>query len=202
MKIQKGNLSASNAAVIGVLVVVLLLVMPARSVKKSSTETNSSSSGSADTQQDSLASPSIAPAADGAEPGNPEVRSTADSSSLSGALLPLRPLAEICDEDLKLLSEQNPFFTKAIIAQTQKSRVNDAVVTTTPEVMISPPLLETLANSSKISLVYESTTGNRAAVLNDKVVYPGMVVDGDLTVQSISRQGLQLSSQRTSFVGK
>lgn len=191
MKIQKGKLSTSNAVVIGVLIVVLYLVMPAGSQKKQP------KSESVSTQEPTQSLPQTKAAQEDSTQQNSNIGTTSESGPVSIADSPskvnLRAIEEIDDDVLTALSGRNPFLT-AVIAK--DARVSpDETQAAVPEVRDS--LQDRFAaheqlKSSKISLIYSSSTGKKAAVLNDEIVYPGSHVAENFRVVTVGPNGLEL----------
>ncbi len=190
MKIQKGKVSTFNAAVIGVLLVVFYLVMPGGSVKNPTSQADPSAT---DSTANTLPAAKTTTNAVSGTAATENITAT-DINPVNNELPAIKAIVDISDEDLTLLKEQNPFFTKVIIAGTEDSHEAGNVLAETAPASVTPDLAEELVSISKVSLIYESTTGQRAAVLNSKVVYPGTVIEGDITVESISQKGVQLSS--------
>jgi hypothetical protein len=195
MKIQKGKLSTSNAVVIGILVVVLYFVMPTGSQKK---RQNSGSAPEQTTQT---------PAKSEAVPANATVqqKSGGSASDETPALLTdkpaevkLRTIEEIDEEQLEVLSGRNPFWTTAI-ARDARNLPDEAQSRVTE---VRDNLQDTLeaqeqVRSARISLIYSSSTGRKAAIVNNEVVYPGSRISGRYLVETVNPNGLGLRAGTT-----
>lgn len=193
MKIQKGKVSTSNGVMIAVLVIVFYLVMPGGSDKKttSSADQTPEASTSANPSNSSPASDTNSSLKAGEATAQGLLT---DTKPVPTAPPTLRALPGINADDLEALKGQNPFFTTIIVAEKETSHVAEQVSSETAAVSIAPIPPTDAIIASKISLIYESTTGQQAAVLNRKIVYPGTLINDDNMVQSISRHGIQLSS--------
>jgi hypothetical protein len=193
MKIQKGKLSTSNAVVIGVLVVVLYLVIPTVSQKKRQ------NSGSAPEQTIQTPEKSDAAPAD----ATVKQESSGSSSGESPALLPdkpaevkLRTIEEINEDLLVVLSGRNPFWTTAIA----KDTLNLTEETQAKAMEVRDNLRDTLeaqeqVRSARVSLIYSSSTGRKAAIVNDEVVYPGSRISGPYLVETVHANGLGVRTE-------
>lgn len=190
MKIQKGKLNASHAVLISVLLIVLYLVLPTSKDQKAKTQANAAPADSGGTGQ----APPESSTGNVLRPDHETDVNQAGVVTTPVASAPpsLKNLAPLKEEDLDLLKQQNPFFTIAMIPKSEPQRPNDDPQETSPAEN-SQTQLQNFVNPPKISLVYKSTTGKHAAILDDKVVYSGTVITGDVRVMSISEQGVQLS---------
>ena len=191
MKIQKGKLSTSNAVVIGVLVIVLYFVLPTSSKKE---KRNTASTPPAET---TLVQPEAEPAPPDTMVQNEISGSTAGSAPTADSDTPsevnLRAIEEIDEERLAALSESNPFWTTAI-AKNARTLPEEAQA---PTVEATDDLQETLkANeplkTAKVSLIYSSSTGCTAAILNNEIVYPGSQISEKYFVETVQPHGLGL----------
>jgi hypothetical protein len=191
MKIQKGKLSTSNAVVIGVLVIVLYFVLPSGSQKE---RQNTASTPPAETTQPQ-------PQAELAQPDATVQNNTSGTTSDTSIAVvidtpsevSLRAVEEINEERLASLSESNPFWTTAIAKDT-RTLPEEAQATT---IEATDALQDTLRarqqmKTSRISLIYSSSTGRKAAILNDEVVYPGSRISGEYLVETVHPHGLGL----------
>ena len=191
MKIQKGKLSTSNAVVIGVLVIVLYFVLPSGSQKE---RLNTASTPPAETTQPQ---PQSKPAQPDTTVQNNSSGTTSGTSSAVVTDTPsevnLRAIEEIDEEQLASLSDGNPFWTTAI-AKDARTLPEEAQATT---IEATDALQDTLRahqqlKTSRISLIYSSSTGRKAAILNDEVVYPGSRISGEYLVETVHPHGLGL----------
>lgn len=198
MKIQKGKLSTSNAVVIGVLVVLLYLVMPTNSRKKSSATITAESAEIATPQSPTTV---IEPA---------PVTRMEESASISGTIAAagndasqeslIRPVPEINEQQLQVLVTENPFLTSAAMnALDSKSQDASASMTENTEssATASAPIEQ---QPARISLIYTSSRGTEAAILNDQIVYPGSMTSGNARVLSVHPEGIALQPSRVPSV--
>lgn len=198
MKIQKGKLSTSNAVVIGVLVVLLYLVMPTNSRKKSSAISTAESAEIAAPQSPTTV---IEPA---------PVTRMEESASISGTIAAagndasqeslIRPVPEINEQQLQVLVTENPFLTSAAMnALDSKSQDASASMTENTESSstASAPVEQ---QPARISLIYTSSRGTEAAILNDQIVYRGSMTSGNARVLSVHPEGIALQPSRVPSV--
>ena len=198
MKIQKGKLSTSNAVVIGVLLVLLYLVMPTNSRKKSSAISAAESA--------EIATPQAPPTVIEPVP----VTHPEESTSISGKIATasndasqeslIRPVPEINEHQLQVLVTENPFLTRAAMnALDSKSQDASASITENTESSstASAPVEQ---QPARISLIYTSSRGTEAAILNDEIVYPGSRTSGNARVLSVHPDGIALQSSRVPSV--
>ena len=198
MKIQKGKLSTSNAVVIGFLVVLLYLVMPTNSRKKSSAISTAESAEIAAPQTPTTV---IEPA---------PVTRMEESASISGTIAAagndasqeslIRPVPEINEQQLQVLVTENPFLTSAAMnALDSKSQDASASMTENTESSstASAPVEQ---QPARISLIYTSSRGTEAAILNDQIVYPGSMTSGNARVLSVHPEGIALQPSRVPSV--
>lgn len=198
MKIQKGKLSTSNAVVIGFLVVLLYLVMPTNSRKKSSAISTAESAEIAAPQSPTTV---IEPA---------PVTRMEESASISGTIAAagndasqesiIRPVPEINEQQLQVLVTENPFLTSAAMnALDSKSQDASASMTENTESSstASAPVEQ---QPARISLIYTSSRGTEAAILNDQIVYPGSMTSGNARVLSVHPEGIALQPSRVPSV--
>jgi hypothetical protein len=190
MKIQKGNLSTSNAVVIGVLIVVLYFVIPTESQKK-----RQNSGSVPETTAQMSEKPGQVPA-----DATPQQQSSGATSDTSQAVLTdkpaemnLRIIEEIDDDLLAVLLSRNPFWTTAI-AKDAGAVPEETQATTTEVLDVLQDTLEARehVSSAEISLIYSSSTGRKAAIVNDEIVYPGSRIAGDYLVETVRADGLEL----------
>ena len=198
MKIQKGKLSTSNAVVIGFLVVLLYLVMPTNSRKKSSAISTAESAEIAAPQSPTTV---IEPA---------PVTRMEESASISGTIAAagndasqesiIRPVPEIHEHHLQVLVTENPFLTSAAMnALDSKSQDASASMTENTESSstVSAPVEQ---QPVRISLIYTSSRGTEAAILNDQIVYRGSMTSGNARVLSVHPEGIALQPSRVPSV--
>lgn len=188
MKIQKGNLSTSNAVVIGVLVVVLYFVIPTGSQK------NRQISGPAPEQSTQMPGESEAPAE-----ATVQQKPRGSTSDLSKAILtdkspeiPLRAIEEIDEDLLAVLSNRNPFRTTVIAKVAGPVPEDTQAATASRDILQDTLEAQKHVRSAKISLIYSSSTGQRAAIVNDEIVYPGSRISGHYLVETVQPDGLGL----------
>lgn len=196
MKIQKGKLSTSNAVVIGVLVIVLYFVIPTSSQKKRQNSELASAEESTQSQ------PKADLALEDATAQNKTGGSTSDTNlaviTETPSEVKLRTIGEIDEGLLAALSSHNPFWT-TVIAKNARS-LPEETQPTTAEVGTAQqeaPAAQEQVGSSGISLIYSSSTGQRAAVLNDEIVYPGSRISGKYRVVTVHPNGLGLRKETT-----
>lgn len=192
MKIQKGKLSTSNVVVIGVLVVLLYLVMPTDSRKKSS--------GGNTTESVEVAGPQSQPTEIESAAAIHSDELTAISGNISATSkdaakeLAIRPLPEIDEPRLQILVSENPFCTSAVM-NAPESRSAEASESSTEitesSSSISAPVEQ---QPARISLIYTSSRGTKAAILNDQIVYPGSRTVDNARVVSVHPQGIAIQS--------
>lgn len=199
MTFQKGKLNTSNALVIGVLVAVLYFVMPRGSEKTSATTTDEPVA-----EANPVASVSTsAPERSNALP-NKETKSSNPGDSTNGvspeaANSRVQPLTEIDQEKLLEIVGKSPFCTTAA-----QSRSGNSTETEPPETAAVEPAPDqnaratALLRNSTVRLLYSSSTGRQAAVLNDEIVYRGSSVSDRLTVESIHTDGVRIRSSAPS----
>ena len=193
MKIQKGKLSTSNVVVIGILVIVLYFVIPTGSQKK---EQNSGSAPEQTTQT---------PEKSEAAPADATVKqeSSGSTSGESPALLPdkpaeakLRTIEEIDEDLLVVLSGRNPFWTTAIAKDTLTlSEETQAKATEVRDNLQDTLEAQEQVRSARVSLIYSSSTGRKAAIVNDEVVYPGSRISGHYLVETVHANGLGVRTE-------
>jgi hypothetical protein len=192
VKIQKGKLSTSNVVVIGVLVVLLYLVMPADSSNKSS--------GRNTTESAEVAGPQSPPTVIEPAPATRSEELTAISGNMSATskdaaqVLAIRPLLEIDEHRLQVLMSENPFCTSAVV-NAPESRSADASESTTEITESSSSTSAPVEQQpARISLIYTSSRGTKAAILNDQIVYPGSRTADNARVVSVHPQGIEVQS--------
>ncbi len=198
MKIQKGKLSTSNAVVIGVLVVLLYLVMPTNS-RKNSSRTSTAESPEIAAPQSPTTAPEPAPANRPEELAAISGTMTAVSNDASQESI-RRPVPEVDEHQLQVLVTENPFRTSAAMnALDSKSEDASASMTENTESSSIPsaPVEQQPAN---ISLIYTSSRGTKAAILNDQIVYPGSMTSGNTRVLSVHPKGIALQPSRVQSV--
>lgn len=190
MKIQKGKLSTSNVVVIGVLLVLLYLVMPTDSRKKSSAA-NTTESAEVAAQQ---SPPSVIEPTPATRLENPAASSSAVAEAGNDAphQLAMRPILEIDEHRLQVLMTENPFRTSAVL-DASDSRSRDAS-DSPPEITesASSPSAPVELQPARISLIYTSSRGTEAAILNDQIVYPGSRTMDNARVLSVHPGGIAL----------
>jgi len=188
VKIQKGKLSNSNVVVIGVLVVLLYLVMPTDSGNKPS-RMNTTESIEVTALQ---SPPSVSEPTPAAPPEDPAAMTGA--SKEAPQQLTMRPILEIDEHRLQVLLSENPFRTSAVV---------NAPDSRSPDVSESMAgIAESSASTSapaeqqpaRISLIYSSSRGTKAAILNDQIVYPGSRTLDNVRVLSVHPRGIEVES--------
>lgn len=198
MKIQKGKLSTSNVVVIGVLLVLLYLVMPTDSRKKSS-GANTTEGAEVAAQQSPASVIEPTPAT---RPENPAASSStvAEASIDTPQQLAMRPILEIDEHRLQVLMTENPFRTSAVL-DASDSRSRDASESTTEIAeSASSPSAPVELQPTKISLIYTSSRGTEAAILNDQIVYPGSRTMDNARVLSVHPGGVALQRDHSPSV--
>jgi hypothetical protein len=193
MTLHKGKLSASNAIVIGVLVVVLYLVMPGGSQRKRS-ENADQSATEVPIVTSSTAGPSVdSKALSGQEQKPSSPASPMEIVSPESTTVRIRPLMEIDEEKLQEIAGRNPFCTSVVMVHSENSSeseiLENAIVGSASDETI--PATD-LVSKSTVKLFYSSSTGRQAAVLNDDIVYQGTSVSEKLTVDSIRPDGVRI----------
>jgi len=193
MKLHKGKLSTSNAAVIGVLFIVLYLVMPGGSEKSRSKNADLSATEAPIDASSDAAAPDHSNALPDQEqklstPGN-----QSESVGLAAATARIRPLMEIDEEKLQEIASRSPFCTTVVMDHSANSSEPDTLTKA-----IAEPATDEISHAaeliskSTVKLFYSSSTGRQAAVLNDDIVYRGTSVSDKLTVESIQPDGVRI----------
>ena len=189
MKIQMGKLSTSNAVVIGVLVAVLYFVIPTGSQKKRqiselAPEQTTQASGKSEAPTDTTV----------------QQKTTGSTSDTRRAILSdklaeinLRAIEEIDENLLAVLSGRDPFRTTAITKDAGTvPEETQAADTEVRDILRDTLEAQKHVRSAKISLIYSSSTGKKAAIVNDEIVYPGSRISGHYLVETVQPNGLEL----------
>ena len=193
MKLNKGKLSPSNAAVIGVLGIVLYFVLPGGSQKKRSENTEPA------VTEAPLVTSSNAPASVHSNALPDHEKKTSSPGNQGEGIGPaaltarVRPLMEIDQEKLQEIVRRSPFCTSVVmassVASSEPETPTNANVESAPD---EASLAAELVRKSTVKLFYSSSTGRQAAVLNDDIVYRGTSVSEKLTVESIHPDGVRI----------
>ncbi len=186
MKLKTGKLTPSHAVAICGLAGLFYLVMPGgRTADKSTTDVEQAS----DSQPASAAPEPVAPAEtiDQSQP----VQKPAATELISA----VKPLPDVGEAELMAIISANPFYVAAEVIPVELP----PEIPQMPEVSIVAPVpagpsrMEEIVGSSKLNLIYSSSRGTRAAILNDEVVRSGGKTNSGLTVMSIRSDGIEVS---------
>ena len=192
MKIKTGRFTKKHAVLIGVLLIALYAVFPASSAPSGSQSDGNSAS------HDSMNAPEAAHSAP--QPANaPDAGSAVDSAeTVSQRLQPLADrLAALTDGQLQELISTNPFFTVVSAADASTDSSNPATGTTESETSVISetavrPLVEDLAGAATVSLLYSSSRGTSATIVDGQVLRPGEATISGLRVKAIDDRGIDV----------
>jgi hypothetical protein len=193
MKIQKGKISPKHVVLIGVLVVALYAVFPSSEAPK--TESAPADATSAAVAPAAAQNPeskaSVPAAAASPEPAKEVVR------NYQSADLPLSPLT---DEQFGDLLAANPFFTPPSDLNGGAESDPDADLDGTAAAERIVPPIEQLAGAATVSLLYSSSRGTKAAVVDGEIVRPGQATTSGLRIEAIDSSGVNASADPDSSV--
>ncbi|MFO0975256.1 MAG: hypothetical protein U0996_02600 [Planctomycetaceae bacterium] len=209
IKFQLGGVSGKQAGAVVVLLGMLWAVFPSSKSEPSKNEATASdvageNSDSANVQQaasSDAGGPSSAVASD-ASAGSGGAASLAlekSGTAMPTAVLIGKPYEMLDKADVDALASISPFSTTAVdVAIRKKDTVADAATEEAPEEK-RRRMLQGKAAGANVSLVYSSSRGTRAAVINREILKPGMTTSDGLEIHSVEIDGVGVRLQSDSM---
>lgn len=203
IKFQLGSVSGKQAAAVTGLVCLLWMVFPGS--KSEPTKDRAASSGSSV----ETGEPSTNPEPVTAEQAN--ASTVSNSTSGTGDALPVRledqrtpipasrhigkPYEPLAESDVEYLASASPFKTAAIDAALLKKSTGENETTAEPPADRHRRILQGKAAGANVSLVYSSSHGTRATVINREILKPGMTTSSGLEVHGVHDEGVRVRLQ-------
>lgn len=189
MKLQTGKITGRHAVIVGVLLVALYFVFPSSPSANSTPKSDTVPNGS----QSAEASPTAASPGAATGSNQPPQRPDMPVQELN---LIVERLPAVSDEELQKMISASPFFTAAAVVSEPENAVTDVDVAM-PAIPAPAPAgsapIEQLAADANLNLLYSSSKGTKAAVINNEIVHPGATTKNGLTVDTIRIDGLDVS---------
>lgn len=195
IKFQIGRVNPKQAVAVLALAGTLWAVFPSngpqKDSKKQQTSTEAAQNGSE-------------PAAVDAGGNSESAMAPTSGESPLRASLPMtqpgRPYEPMNDADIRELVAINPFMTTAVELSGRGSEGRADSKNAEPPEETRRRILQGKAADASVSLVYSSSRGTSAAVINREILKPGMTTSDGLEVHEVGDQGVRvrLSSEKAS----
>lgn len=203
IKFQLGSVSGKQAAACVTLAGLLYLVFPASKpapakvpdAPAGSVAENDEPKPDAQPVNTEQANSALTPGIESSTSNAIPVRLENQRASIPASMLVGKPYEHLEASDVDVLAAISPFRTPAIDVAIQRnaSTVNEA--TTEPPEERQRRILQGMAAGANVSLVYSSSRGTRATVINREILKPGMTTASGLEVQTIHDEGVRVRLQ-------
>jgi hypothetical protein len=205
IKFQIGRVNPKQAVAVLMLTVTLWAVFPskdpAKDSKKQQTSAEATQNGG-ETAEGVLTGSGEAAAASSVVNSPGEAASTSGESPMRAGLpmtQPGRPYEPLNDADIRELAAINPFMTTAVEIAEQAREGRSVAKNEEPPEQIHRRILQGKAAGASVSLVYSSSRGTSATVINREILKPGMTTSDGLEVHEVGDSGVRvrLSSEKS-----
>lgn len=206
IKFQIGRVNPKQAVAVLVLAGTLWAVFPSSSPEKDSKRSQTSpetvQNGGEQAMVDSAMDEESTAAANGVNSAGETTLMSGESPMRTGLpkTQPGRPYEPLDEADIRELVAINPFMTTAVEMAGHESVTQSGSKNAEPPEEIQRRVLQRKAESASVSLVYFSSRGTSATVINREILKPGMTTSDGLELHEVGDKGVRvrLSSEKSS----